>query len=108
MEFLKVSGWIINIIGVYAPTAAYPKKIKDEFWTTLEDELEKIKTWNEFFLMGDFNACIGREEKSLIVGQFVEDILNDNGQKWKEINEHYNMRISYTYLTIEIFINIHG
>jgi endonuclease/exonuclease/phosphatase family metal-dependent hydrolase len=41
----------------------------------------KIRSANEIFLMGDFNARVGKEEYSQTVGRFGEEEINNNGER---------------------------
>jgi hypothetical protein len=83
----------MSIVGVYAPINSYPEKGKDQFWETLKDVLDKISSTSEIFLMGGFNARVGKEDDQ-IVGRFGEEEINNNVERLKEVCDYYNLKIS--------------
>lgn len=57
---LHTSDGPITLIRVYAPTltSALELKVKDEFYTSLDDVIKKISSNEHFLLLGDFNARV--------------------------------------------------
>jgi hypothetical protein len=51
VEF-NIFGRRMNIVGIYAPTNSNPEKVKDKFWETLKEVLDKISSTSEIFFMG--------------------------------------------------------
>jgi hypothetical protein len=49
------------------------------------------------FLMGNFNARVGKEEDSQTVGRYGEEEINDSGERLKEICDYNNQKISNTF-----------
>jgi exonuclease III len=104
---LNVFGRRMSIVGIYAPTNSYPEKAKDQFWETLKDVLDKISSTCEIFLMGDFNARVGKKDNQ-IVGTFGEEEINNSGERLKEVCDYYNLKISNTFFDTVMYINIRG
>jgi hypothetical protein len=55
---------------------------------------------------GDFNARVGKEEDSQIVGRFGEE--ENNGERLKEVSDYHNLKISNTFFNTGMYIIIHG
>jgi len=92
MEIEK-NGERIVIVGVYAPSEDAEIGIKDDFYDKLSNEVLKIKTDKEIFILGDLNARVGQKEGSYVVGRYGEQKINDNGQRLIEMCEFLNFKI---------------
>lgn len=51
-----------NIISAYAPTLIADNKVKEQFYSQLDDLLTHIPKDNKLILLGDFNARVGRDQ----------------------------------------------
>lgn len=87
----------VVIIGVYAPTNDMDDNVKDAFWDTLRETIEKIPQRKEIILMGDMKARVGCQDASSVVGKFGERELNDNGGRLIEICEQFSLKITNTF-----------
>lgn len=80
---------VVNVISVYAPTYTNEALHKDAFYDSLNSMLGRVKSSEEVFVLGDFNARVRRREsgdtnawdESLIVGPYGLDHTNDNGER---------------------------
>ncbi len=50
-----------TVTVIYAPTESATSEVKDDFYDSLEEHLEKVKRHNIHLIVGDFNARIGRD-----------------------------------------------
>ncbi|KAJ8038983.1 Craniofacial development protein 2 [Holothuria leucospilota] len=51
----------VTILNVYAPTMTNPFETKKEFYGVLRSTISSVPTSDKLLLLGDFNACFGRE-----------------------------------------------
>jgi len=58
--------------------------------------------------MGDMNGRIGKKTGDTVVGNCGEDMVNDNGERLIELCTQTSRKIWNGFLTIKIYINIHG
>jgi hypothetical protein len=96
-----------TIVGVYTPTNTCPEKEKGIFWATLNKVLEMKSNKNEIVLMGIFNARVGKEKRDLVVGQFGQKEINNNGKRSRETCKYHNLKISNAFFE-HTDINLHG
>ena len=82
----------VNVISVYAPTYNSDVRIKDQFYRDLRAMLQTIPSSEEVFILGDFNARVGRNplddkhdavalSEDIILGPFGLGHTNDNGER---------------------------
>lgn len=90
---LEKNGRQIVILGIYAPSDQSEVLLKDQFYQKLADLLAGIKNGKELFLLGDFNARTGKEQNSLEVGKYGEQITNENGTRLIELCQTFSMKI---------------
>ncbi|CAK9110275.1 unnamed protein product [Durusdinium trenchii] len=75
---LVINRRMINVISVYAPTFNSEEHVKDRFYAELTRMLRTIPAAEEVFVLGDFNARVGRPAASDLHGQTDEGFLNEN------------------------------
>ena len=92
---LKLSGRLVNVISVYAPTFKAEEVEKDRlFYADLEEMVNSAGSGEPVFVMGDFNARVGRHSEaqgggyadglcsaSDALGPFGMGHVNENGQR---------------------------
>ena len=66
--------------------------VKDEFFANLNEEIVRSGSGRQLILMGDMNGRIGRKTRDTVVGNFGEDMVNDNGDP---INQLHNGNIPF-------------
>lgn len=90
LEIFNIS---FMIVGVYAPNDDATLLVKEEFYTKLSEVILTLGNKKELILLGDFNARVGRKVNDQVVGQYGEDVLNDNGTRLIEICEQFSLKI---------------
>jgi hypothetical protein len=83
MSYIILGGrWYhIIVLNVHAPTEDEIDYVKDSFYEELECVFNKFPKYHMKFLLGDFNAKVGREDifKPTIGDKSLHEISNDNG-----------------------------
>ena len=77
----------VTVIQVYAPTSNAQEAEVDQFYEDLQGLLEltpKKKKKDVFFIIGDWNAKVGSQEKPEVTGKFVLEVQNEAGQRLTE------------------------
>lgn len=90
---LVLSGQDIVVIGVYSPTDDASLQEKDEFTDKLTQVVDNIGNGKEIVMMGDFNGRVGCRRDHDVVGQYGEDVLNDNGSRLIELCDQFSLKI---------------
>ena len=81
---------VVNVVAVYAPTFNTEAAEKDAFYDKLREILDTVRSGEEVFVMGDFNARVGTTTHSALsvsatvhasdaIGPFGLGHLNDSG-----------------------------
>ena len=81
---------VVNVVAVYAPTFNTEAAEKDAFYDKLQEILDTVRSGEEVFVMGDFNARVGTTTHSALsgsatvhasdaIGPFGLGHLNDSG-----------------------------
>ena len=70
----------ITIIKVYAPTSNAEEAEDDWFYEDLQDLLELTPPKDVLFIIGDWNAKLGNQERPGITGKFGLGVQNKGGQ----------------------------
>ena len=78
---LKIYGRNLVILGAYGPTDDSPVPEKENFMEALHEEVLKIKHKEEVIIAGDLNGRVGKKKNDNTIGQFGEDVMNDNGER---------------------------
>ena len=83
---VRIQGHPINIpiIQVYAPTSDAADEDIEDFYETVQSAVDSIPKRDFLIIMGDWNAKIGRTEKSICVGQYGLGTRNSRGDKLEE------------------------
>ena len=66
----------ITVIQGYAPTSNAEEAEVEWFYEDLQDLLELIPKRDVFFIIGDWNAKVGRQELPGVTGKFALGIQN--------------------------------
>ncbi len=82
---MDVTPHVMSIIQAYAPTSAAPDEEMDEFYGALEETLASIPRSDVTIVMGDFNAKVGKTDKSDgfygLVGNHGLGTRNERGER---------------------------
>ena len=71
----------ITVIQVYAPTSNAEETEVEQFYEDLQDLLELKPKKDVLFIMGDWNAGVGRQEIPGVTGKFGLGVQNEAGQR---------------------------
>ena len=74
----------ITVIQVYAPTSNTEDAEIEWFYEDLQDLLELTPKKDVLFIIGDWNAKVGRQETPGVTGKFGLGVRNEAGQRLKE------------------------
>ena len=90
---MNICGYKLTIIGIYAPNEDNKTTVKDEFFANLNEEIIKSGSGRQLILMGDMKGRTGRKTGDTVVGNFGEDIFNDNGERLIELCTQISLKI---------------
>ena len=88
-----------TLVSTYAPTMTYTDEEKNKYYTDLSRVLQKIPQHDRLFLLGDFNARVGRDDNiwRKILGPFGIGTMNDNGQRLLSLCASFELAITNTW-----------
>ena len=84
------------VIEVYVPTSNGEEAEVEQICEDLQDLLELTPPKDVFFIIGDWNAKIGRQETSGVTGKFGLGIRNEAGQRLIEFCQENALVIANT------------
>ena len=84
----------ITVIQVYAPTSN--AKEAERFYEDLQDLLELTPRKDVLFIIGDWDAKVGRQETPGVTGKFGLGIRNEAGQRLIEFCQENALVIANT------------
>lgn len=87
----------IHIIGAYAPDSNKSRESVENFYSTLQGEMDKIPHGEKLIIMGDLNARIGNTAIEWIMHEFNEEHSDDNGEKLLAFCTLNELRINNTF-----------
>ena len=73
--------FIMTVIQVYAPITNAEEAKVEWFYEDLQDLLELTAKKDVFFIIGDWNAKVGRQETPRVTGKCGLGIQNETGQR---------------------------
>ena len=87
----------ITVIQAYASTSNAEEAEVQWFYEDLQDLLELTPKKDVFFIIGDWNAKVGSEEKPGVTGKFGLGIGNEAGQRLIEFCQENALVIANTF-----------
>ena len=78
----------ITLIQVYAPTNNAEEAEVEWFYEDLQDLLELTCKRDVLFIIGDWNAKVGRQETPRVTGKFGLGVWNEAGQRLIDFCQH--------------------
>ena len=84
----------IMVIQVYAPTSNAEEVEVEQFYEDLQDLLELTPKKDVLFIIGDWNAKVGRQEIPGITGKFGFGVQNEVGQRLTEFCQENTLVIA--------------
>ena len=86
----------ITVIQVYAPTSNAGEAEVEQFYEDLQDLLELIPNKDVLYIIGDWNAKVGRQEIPAVTGKFGLGVQNEEGQRLTEFCQENTLVIADT------------
>ena len=86
----------ITVIRVYAPTSNAEEAEVEWFYEDLQDLLELTPKKDVLFIIGDWNAKVGRQETHEVTGKFGLGVQNEAGQRLIEFYQESALVIANT------------
>ncbi|KAL1446308.1 hypothetical protein WDU94_012325 [Cyamophila willieti] len=81
----------VNVIQIYAPTADKEDSEADELYSRITQIYEKLPKQDVNLVMGDFNAKLGSEQKTELIGSHGLGERNDRGDMLERFMEQYSL-----------------
>ena len=88
----------LTVIHIYAPTEDKDEKIKDDFYASLQDVLDKRNAHDMLIVIGDMNAKVGNQNENYerVMGKHGLGERNNNGERLCEICDMNELVITGT------------
>ena len=86
----------ITVVQVYAPTSNAEEAEVEWFYEDLQDLLELTPKKDVLFIIGDWNAKVGRQEIPGVTGKFGLGVQNKTGQRLTEFCQENALVIANT------------
>ena len=86
----------ITVIQAYAPTSIGEEAEAEEFYEDLQDHQELIPKKDVLFIIGDWNAKVGRQEIPGVTGKFGLEVQNEAEQRLTEFCQENSLVIANT------------
>ena len=86
----------ITVIQVYALTSNAEEAEVEPFYEDLQDPVELTPKEDVLFIIGDWNAKVGSQEKPGVTGKFGLGIRNEAGQRLIEFCQENALVITNT------------
>ena len=96
-------GKFASLISVYSPTMNHPEEEKNQFYSQLSLLIESTPASDRLFLMGDFNARVGRESNIWpdVIGAHGIGKSNENGDRLLSLCTTHALSITNTKFQLE-------
>ena len=92
----KSKSFNITVSQVYAPTSNTEEAEVERFYEDLQDLLELTPKKDVLFIIGDWNAKVGSQEISTIMGKFGLGVQNEAWQRLIEFGQENALVIANT------------
>ena len=86
----------ITVIQVHAPTSNAKEAEVEQFYEELQDLLVLTLQQNFLFIIGDWNAKVGRQEIPEVTGKCSLEVQNEVGQRLTEFGQENPLVIANT------------
>ena len=84
----------ITVIQVYAPTSNAEEAEAEWFYEDLQDLLELTSPKDVLFIIGDWNAKVGSQERPGVTGKFGLGVQNEAGKRLIEFCQENSLVIA--------------
>ena len=92
----QIKPFNITVIQVYAPTSNAEEAEVERFYEDLQDILELTPKKDVLFIIGDWNAKVGRQETPGVTSKFGLGMWNEVGQRLTEFYRENALVIANT------------
>jgi len=92
----KLQRGYLTLLAVYAPEEGKTEQT-EEFYETLQDQIDKINKSDYIIVAGDYNASVGKIPIDRILGTNSKITINNNGHKLKEFASVNELKIKNTF-----------
>ena len=86
----------IIVIKVYAPATNAEEAEVERFYEDLQDLIEHTPKKDVLFITGDWNAKVGSQEITGVIGKFGLGVQNEAGQRLTEFGQENTLVIANT------------
>ena len=86
----------IMVIQAYAPTSNVEEAEVEQFYEDLQNLLELTPKKVVLFIIGDWNAKVGRQETPGLTGKFDLGVQNEAGQRLIEFCQEKTLHMDIT------------
>ena len=86
----------ISVIQAYAPTSNAEEAEVERFYEDLQDLLDLTPKKDVFFIIGDWNAKVGSQEITRVIGKFGLGVQNEARQRLTEFCQKNALVIANT------------
>ena len=86
----------ITVIQIYAPTSNAEEAEVERFYEDLQELVEQTSKKDVLFMIGDWNAKVGRQETPGVTGKFGLGMWNEAGQRLIEFCQENSLFIANT------------
>jgi len=102
----KLQRGYLTLLAVYAPEEGKTKQM-EEFYTTLQDQIDKINKNDYVIVAGDYNARVRKVPIDGILGTNGEVTINSNRYRLKDFATVNELKITNTFFRHK-FTKCHG
>ena len=80
---MKIAGVWLTLVQVYAPLGDRDKDTKEQFYTSLQEVVDRAPQGDKVVVMGDLNDRVGNNVARWegVIGKQGEDVENDSGRR---------------------------
>jgi len=98
VEINLEGGHSATLFSCYAPTLAAPQDEKERFYEQLSHAIEAVPFQHKLFVLGDFNARVGRDCViwSKVIGRHGIGKENANGSMLLDLSTKQNLVVTNT------------
>ena len=100
MISVRLQGKTFNVIVIqmYVLTSNTEEAEVERFYEDLQDLLELTPPKDDLFIIGDWNAKVGRQETSEITGKFGIEVQDEAGQRLTVLSREHTSHSKHPFL----------